>query len=39
MKIAVVGAWHVHTMEYSTAILNNPKGRAVLPVGRQRGAG
>ena len=25
MKIAVVGAWHVHTMEYSTAILNNPK--------------
>ena len=25
MKIAVIGAWHVHTMEYSTAILNNPK--------------
>ena len=25
MKIAVVGAWHVHTMEYSTAILENPK--------------
>ena len=25
MKIAVVGAWHVHTMEYSTAIQNNPK--------------
>ena len=25
MKIAVIGAWHVHTMEYSTAIQNNPK--------------
>lgn len=25
MKIAVVGAWHVHTMEYATAIQENPK--------------
>lgn len=25
MKIAVVGAWHVHTMEYATAIQKNPK--------------
>ncbi len=25
MKIAVIGAWHVHTMEYATAIQNNPK--------------
>lgn len=24
MKIAVLGAWHVHTMEYSTAIQKNP---------------
>ena len=24
MKIAVVGAWHVHTMEYATAIQKNP---------------
>lgn len=24
MKIATVGAWHVHTMEYATAIQNNP---------------
>lgn len=24
MKIAVVGGWHVHTMEYATAIQNNP---------------
>lgn len=25
MKIAVIGAWHVHTHEYATAIQNNPK--------------
>lgn len=25
MKIAVIGAWHVHTQEYATAIQNNPK--------------
>lgn len=25
MKIAVVGAWHVHTQEYAEAILKNPK--------------
>lgn len=25
MKIAVIGAWHVHTMEYAEAILHNPK--------------
>lgn len=25
MKIAVIGAWHVHTMEYATAIQKNPK--------------
>ncbi len=25
MKIAAIGAWHVHTMEYATAIQNNPK--------------
>ncbi len=25
MKIAVVGAWHVHTMEYATAIQKNPR--------------
>ena len=25
MKIAVVGAWHVHTHEYATAIQENPK--------------
>lgn len=25
MKIAAVGAWHVHTMEYATAIQKNPK--------------
>ena len=24
MKIAAIGAWHVHTMEYATAIQNNP---------------
>lgn len=24
MNIAVLGAWHVHTMEYATAIQNNP---------------
>lgn len=24
MKIAVIGAWHVHTMEYATAIQANP---------------
>ena len=26
MKIAVIGAWHVHTHEYAEAILNNPHG-------------
>ena len=26
MKIAVIGAWHVHTHEYAEAILNNPQG-------------
>ena len=25
MKIAVIGGWHVHTLEYATAIRNNPK--------------
>ncbi len=25
MKIAVIGGWHVHTMEYAAAIQNNPK--------------
>lgn len=25
MKIAAIGAWHVHTMEYATAIQKNPK--------------
>lgn len=25
MKIAVIGAWHVHTMEYAEAIKKNPK--------------
>lgn len=25
MKIAAVGAWHVHTMEYATAIQKNPQ--------------
>jgi len=25
MKIAVIGAWHVHTMEYATAIQKNPR--------------
>lgn len=25
MKIAVIGAWHVHTMEYAAAIQKNPK--------------
>ncbi len=25
MKIAVIGGWHVHTMEYAAAIRNNPK--------------
>ncbi len=25
MKIAVVGGWHVHTMEYATAIQKNPQ--------------
>lgn len=25
MKVAVIGAWHVHTMEYATAIQKNPK--------------
>lgn len=24
MNIAVLGAWHVHTMEYSTALQKNP---------------
>ncbi len=25
MKVAVIGAWHVHTREYTTAIQENPK--------------
>ena len=25
MKIAAIGAWHVHTMEYATAIQKNPR--------------
>ncbi len=25
MKIATIGAWHVHTMEYATAIQKNPR--------------
>lgn len=25
MKIAIIGAWHVHTMEYGEAISHNPK--------------
>lgn len=25
MKIAVAGAWHVHTAEYAEAIIKNPK--------------
>lgn len=25
MKVAVIGAWHVHTMEYAEAIQKNPK--------------
>ena len=25
MKVAVIGAWHVHTREYTTAIQQNPK--------------
>lgn len=25
MNIAVIGAWHVHTMEYATAVQKNPK--------------
>lgn len=29
MKIAVVGAWHVHTMEYAAAIQENPQGELV----------
>ncbi len=29
MKIAAVGAWHVHTMEYATAIQQNPKAQLV----------
>lgn len=29
MKIAIIGTWHVHTEEYTQAILNNPKAEAV----------
>ncbi len=25
MNVAVLGAWHVHTMEYATAVQNNPR--------------
>ena len=27
MKIAVIGAWHVHTQEYAQAILKNPQAQ------------
>ena len=39
MKIAVIGAWHVHTQEYAQAILKKPPGPAGLPVGRRPGPG
>lgn len=29
MKIAIVGAWHVHTMEYGEAVLQNPGAELV----------
>lgn len=29
MKIAIVGAWHVHTMEYGEAVLQNPRAELV----------
>ena len=29
MKIAVIGAWHVHTQEYAQAILKNPQAQLV----------
>ena len=29
MKVAIIGTWHVHTEEYTRAILENPKAEAV----------
>lgn len=29
MKVAIIGTWHVHTKEYTAAVIDNPKAEAV----------